>query len=74
MAMKINVVWTMGSGIPIAADRVVTEAGACYSAAAQRLAFVGRGGGAAMRTELLATVSARGRPLTAGKKGCKGQA
>ena len=30
MAMKIRVVWTMGSGIPIvAAYRVVTEEGAC---------------------------------------------
>ena len=41
MAMKMRVVWTMGSGMPIVVpptrDRVVTEAGACY----------GRGGAAA---------------------------
>ena len=51
--------------------RVVTEAG--FVLRARR-----RGGGrragaaaAAMRNEALATVTARGEPLTAGKKGCK---
>ena len=75
MAMNMRVVWTMGSGIPIGATAACLLCGHRGGRLLKRgdaAAGVGRAQrAAAMLGDVVAAVTARGRPLTAGKKVAK---
>ena len=71
-AINIKVVWTMGSGMPIVGRRSGGHRGGLWCGRGGAAAGVGRAPrAAAMLGDVVAEVTARGRPLTAGKKAAK---